>query len=235
MVSLSVILPTYNEQENIEELINRVLASTENVVEVIVVDDDSPDKTWEIAEKKAAKDPRVKVIRRTDERGLPSAIADGIDAAKGEAVAWMDCDLCHTPELLPKMLKQLPEYDIATGSRFVSGGKDKRPPLRVMISLFINGLCILLLGGGIRDYSTGFLLAKKSVIDDVPLIRKGYGEYCIDLLYRAKKKGYTIKEVGYIFTERERGVSKTSPGIKTSLTHFMGYIQKIIELRLYGR
>jgi len=232
MVNLSVILPTYNEAENIVELINRVLASSESVSEVIVVDDDSPDKTWKLAEKIAEDDGRVRVIRRIGVRGLPSAIADGIEAAVGDAVAWMDCDLCHPPELIAKLVGRLPEYDVAIGSRYASGGGDNREFLRILTSIVINGFAVLLLGWGVRDYTTGFVVAKKRVFDEVSLMRTGYGQYCIDFLYKAKKKGFRITEVGFEFTDRSRGQSKSSSGLVSSVKYFFAYIRTIIRLRL---
>jgi dolichol-phosphate mannosyltransferase len=111
---ISIILATYNEGENIKEMIAAILSYLPDPVEVIVVDDNSPDRTWQIAGDMG--DPRVKVIRRTKARGLASAINRGIIESRGEFLGWMDADMCHPPELLPKMLAQLSGCDVVIGS-----------------------------------------------------------------------------------------------------------------------
>jgi dolichol-phosphate mannosyltransferase len=227
-LNVSIILPTYNERENITALIEEILNKL-NPAEIIVVDDDSPDRTWEVV--KNFDDPRVKLIRRTDERGLTSAIKTGITAATGDIVVWMDCDFSMPPSIIPELLRALDESDIAIGSRYIPGARDRRDSFRERIgSWIINRLARLFLDHSINDYTSGFVAAKKAVFDKIDL-RGDYGEYCIDFLYRAKKKGFTVKEIPYICVTRKYGKSKTATNLFKYLKHGMGYISTIFRLR----
>jgi len=124
MPEVSVVLPTYNERDNIGPLIEAILANLDQPTRIIVVDDDSPDGTWRVVEEMAAHDQRIELLRRTDERGLTSALNAGIARAKGRVIAWMDCDLSMPPEKLPELVEALAECDLAVGSRYVQGGRD---------------------------------------------------------------------------------------------------------------
>ena len=230
--ALSVILPTYNERDNITGLIRAILASAGCTCEVIVVDDDSPDETWKAVEELSSELDSVSVIRRIGRRGLTSAIQEGIDAATGGSVLWMDCDFSMPPEVIPRLLEALAGCDIATGSRYVGGAKDDRGlPMNVFGSRVINFFCRMLLGRGITDYTTGFVSAKRKVFDNIRL-RGGYGEYCIDLLYRARKAGYLIKEVPYECVPRQHGESKTASGVLSYLARGVNYAIAAIRVRL---
>ena len=182
-MKVSFVFPTYNEKENIVDLINEVKKLKIKNYEIIVVDDNSPDKTWEIV--KNLKDKNIRVIRRVNERGLASAISRGINEAKGDIITWMDCDMSMHPKYIPKLIKAIKNgYDIAIGSRYAKGGKDKRPLIRVITSKMINLFANIVLNFNVLDYDTGFVAAKKDVFKKVPLSTKGYGDYCIDLLYK---------------------------------------------------
>ena len=136
-VDVSVVFPTYNEAENIVTLIRRTDNALQNYNrEIIVMDDDSPDKTWLLAQNE--KNPRVKVVRRINKRKLVTAIQEGIDAANGKVVVWMDADLSMPPELIPKLLARMNRADIVVGSRYAPGGRDKRPLLRVLSSFSVS-------------------------------------------------------------------------------------------------
>lgn len=231
----SIILPTYNERVNIVALIREILEKV-NPAEVIVVDDDSPDRTWEVV--KNFDDPRVKLIRRTDERGLTSAIKRGITSAIGDVVVWMDCDFSMPPSVIPELLKAVEEYDIAIGSRYVDGAKDDRESLRERAgSWIINRLARFILDPSINDYTSGFVAARKKIFSHDSETFSGihlkgdYGEYCIDLLYSAKRKGFTIKEIPYVCITRRHGESKTATNIFKYLKRGMGYISTILTLR----
>jgi dolichol-phosphate mannosyltransferase len=162
---VSIVLATYNESENIREIIAAIFACMPDPVEIIVVDDNSPDQTWRIATEIG--DPRVKVIRRVKARGLASAINRGIIESQGAVIGWMDADLCHPPALFPEMLSTLESCDVVIGSRYVTGGKDDRAPSRVLTSRLINQMAALVLGHGIKDYDSGFILMRRSVLDSV--------------------------------------------------------------------
>jgi dolichol-phosphate mannosyltransferase len=226
---LSIVLATYNERENILDMIESIFAHVQDTVEIIVVDDNSPDGTWEIAG--SLGDPRIKVVRRVNARGLASAINRGIIETRGEIIGWMDSDMCHPPTLLPDMIEKLKAYDVVIGSRYVPGGEDDREALRVLPSRLINGLAGLVLGYGIKDYDSGFIVLKREVLDSVSLIPTGYGAYFIEFIYSCCKKGLGVLEIPFAFHEREKGTSKSNPGLFDYFTTGMGYVIRIFAAR----
>jgi len=224
----SVILPTYNERENITGLIEEILEKA-IPFEVLVIDDDSPDRTWEVVENLG--DPRVRVIRRVGERGLTSAIRKGIAESKGDAVVWMDCDFSMPPSVIPSLIESLESSDIAIGSRYIEGARDERASLRERLgSRVINTIARFLLGSGIKDYTSGFVAAKREVFKEID-IKGDYGEYCIDFLYRAKRDGFTIREVPYICVTRRAGESKTAVNLFNYLRRGLRYLYTVLRLR----
>lgn len=241
-LSLTVILPTYNERDNIRPLIAGILRHVRPPVQVLVVDDNSPDGTWQVVEEIAATDPRVRLLRRTTERGLTSAIWAGIRAADTDAVAWMDCDLAMPPETIPDLLARLEAgADLAVGSRYVRGGRDVGHNFMARaFSITINLFAMLLLGWQVRDYTSGFIAARRAVfaVDGGPTsgkltLRGDYGEYCIDLLARGQRLGLRIEEVPYVCGARFSGQSKTGANIADYLRRGWKYVVTI--LRLVGR
>jgi dolichol-phosphate mannosyltransferase len=226
---VSIILATYNESENVRDITAAIFASLPDPVEIIVVDDDSPDLTWKIASDMG--DPRVKVIRRMRTRGLASAINRGIIESQGAYIGWMDADMCHPPMLLPSMVASLKECDVVIGSRYVKGGKDDRAPSRVVSSRFINRLANLILGHGILDYDSGFILMHRSVLDSVSLSPSGYGAYFIEFIYACCRKGMKVVEVPYTFTERTKGVSKSNTNLIKFGIAGLGYLTRILKTR----
>ncbi len=224
---VSIILATYNESENIREMVSSIFNSLPDPVEIIIVDDNSPDLTWKIAS--GLGDLRVKVIRRLKTRGLASAINRGVIESQGEVVGWMDADLCHPPSLLPAMLAVLEDCDVVIGSRYVSGGKDDRDPSRVITSRFINRLASIVLDHGILDYDSGFILMHRSVLDSVSLTPSGYGAYFIQFIYACCRKELKVVELPYTFTERTRGVSKSNKNLFQFGLAGLGYITTILK------
>ena len=228
-IEVSIVLPTYNESMNIPALINRIENSIGIDKEIIIVDDNSPDKTWEIAENLNNKN--VRVIRRTEERGLVTAIQKGIDEAKGKYVVWMDADGSMPPEKIPEMIRNLEKYDVVVGSRYAKGGKDQRTMLRVASSRFINLAANLVLNFKVLDYDSGFVAARKQVLIDIPLDKKAaYGDYCIKFLYKAGKK-YKVKEVPFTFIDRTAGESKTASSLGGLFKFGMLYLKMIVDVR----
>jgi dolichol-phosphate mannosyltransferase len=227
----SVVLPTYNERENIGPLIKGILAHVQQPLEVIVVDDDSPDGTWQVVQKMAERDSRIRLVHRTHERGLTSALMAGIHQARGGVVAWMDCDLSMPPEVLPLLLAETGQADLAVGSRYVKGGADVGHSLvgRVF-SRTINLVASLLLGWEIKDYTSGFMAVRRSVFDHITL-QGDYGEYCIDLLARARRLGFTIHEVPYQCVPRMRGESKTATNALGYISRGWNYVVTVVRLR----
>ena len=227
---VSIVLATYNERENILDTIESIFLNVKDPVEVIVVDDDSSDMTWQLVEE--LNDPRVKLIRRVETRGLASAFNRGVIESRGEVVGWMDADMCMPPSLLPEMISKLDEYDIVVGSRYAPGGIDDRAFLRVASSRLINGLASTVLGYGIKDYDSGFVVLKRSVFDKVSIIPTGYGAYFMEFLYTCRKKGLTVYEIPYVFRDRAKGISKSAPSILKFFRTGMQYVMRIFTARL---
>jgi dolichol-phosphate mannosyltransferase len=235
-MDITVVLPTYNERDNIIPLIQRGLKALDDYqVEMLVVDDDSPDGTWQVVHELAQRDPRVRLIRRTEERGLTSAIATGIAQARGAWVGWMDCDLSMPPEDLPALAAALANgADVAVGSRYVPGGRDVGHSwVGLAFSRTINMVAWLVLDRRVRDYTSGFILARRQVFDRIQL-RGDYGEYCIDMLYRALRAGFRVEEIPYSCVPRETGESKTATNPLGYVTRGWNYVVTIVRLRLHA-
>jgi len=227
---VSIVLATYNEADNIADTIRAILVNVPDPVEVIVVDDDSPDGTWRTAGDLGEE--RVKVIRRTRARGLASAINRGLIESRGELVGWMDADMSHPPALLPTMLAKARHCDVVIASRYVPGGSDDRPRARVLTSRMINGMARLVLGGGIRDYDSGYILMRRDVLDAVSLMPSGYGAYFIEFVYACCRKGLRVAEVPYRFCDRTKGTSKSAGNPFRFLLAGAGYVTRIIAARV---
>lgn len=224
---VSVILPTYNERDNVRIVIDQIIQNVPSLKEVIVVDDDSSDLTWAAVEAIAKENKTVKLIKRVNERGLTSALWTGIINSRGEYIVWLDCDMGMPPRLIPILIKELDNYDIAVGSRYITGGEDLRAPIRKITSYFLNTLARFLLGINVKDLTSGFIAAKKGVFNKIKL-QGNYGEYCIRFLYEAYKLGYKIKEIPYEFRERIKGKSKSESNF---FKFGVGYIYTILKLR----
>ncbi len=234
---VSVVLPTWNERENIGPLIKGNLENLDKYqisTEIIVVDDDSPDGTWQLVEEIGKDDPRVKVIRRIGKKGLTSAIRDGIRAAKGDIVVWMDCDLSMPPSDVPRLVKAIDDgADLALGSRYVKGGKDIGHSFTAKaFSRTINFFASLFLGFQIHDYTSGFIAARREIFKTVRL-RGDYGEYCIDMLHRARMHGYKLVEIPYDCVPRFAGESKTATSFTGFIKRGINYVITILRLRFY--
>ncbi len=237
-VLVCTVLPTYNERDNIGPLIDGILDSAITPHMVLVVDDDSPDGTWQaVGDAVERWGARVALIRRQEEKGLTSAIQRGIDEAMAvygaSIVTWMDCDLSMPPQDIPRLVRALVEegVDVAVGSRWVAGGGDQAHGLMARtLSWIINHLAVLLLGRAVHDYTSGFVAAKAHVLQRIRL-RGDYGEYCIDFLHRAAKLGYRIQEVPYICVPRASGDSKTGADLWDYLAKGRPYLATIWRLR----
>ncbi len=227
---VSIVLATYNERENICDVIRGIFEHVSGDVEVIVVDDDSPDETWKLVEQ--MDDERVKLIRRVSTRGLASAFNRGVIESRGNIVGWMDADTTMPVELLAKMIEQLSRHDIAVGSRYAEGGSDSRHWVRTFASRLINSFAGVVLGYGIRDYDSGFIVLRRSVFDKVSIIPTGYGAYFMEFLFTCRRKGLSVVEVGYGFTDRTKGYSKSAPSAIKFLWTGAGYVTRILIARL---
>jgi dolichol-phosphate mannosyltransferase len=222
---VSVIFPTYNERDNIGPLILEALQFTPADTEVIVVDDDSPDGTWRVVEELARTRPNVHLLRRTDKRGLASALRDGIAFSRGEIIVWSDCDFSMPPPKIADLLAEIAKgRDVAVGSRFVAGGGvqivtgSNDTLLAYLMSVTLNKSIQRILGRSFKDYTSGFIAFRRRVLDKISL-RGDYGEYFIDFIHRARKLGYDVAEIPYMCVERRSGVGKTGQ-------HFFDYFRK---------
>ncbi len=226
----SIILPTYNEKDNIIELIQAIFRALppEIDAEVVVVDDNSPDGTAEAVRQNFGHDARVNLFVRTEERGLATAIRYGAEHSNGQILVFMDTDFNHDPILLPQMIKFLEFYDIIIGSRFVmAGGMEDR--FRQFSSLIYNYGIRLLFGTPVHDNLSGFfsIYRDKLMSMDLDQIYYGYGDYFIRLLMVAHKRGYKMLEVPVFYRLRLHGHSKTQ-----FFSTFIKYTLAILTLRL---
>jgi dolichol-phosphate mannosyltransferase len=213
-----VIIPTYNERENIEQITERVLAAVPDA-NVLVVDDGSPDGTGKIANELAATDTRIQVMHRTEKAGLGAAYIAGFDwgLEHGYGVlVEMDADGSHAPEQLPRLLDALRDADLVLGSRWVPGGTVVNwPKSRELLSRSANLYTRMALGMTLRDATAGYRAYRRTVLEGVDYRAVASQGYCfqIDLAWRAARAGFRVAEVPITFADRERGDSKMSGSI----------------------
>jgi dolichol-phosphate mannosyltransferase len=213
-----VIVPTYNEAENVELILDRLRASVPTA-HALVVDDGSPDGTAEIVEKLAVDDPRVHLLRRTTKAGLGPAYVAGFRWARAngyDVVVEMDADGSHAPEQLPRLLTALERADLALGSRYVPGGAVVNwPRRRQVLSRGGNVYVRLALGLDLRDATGGYRAFRRSVLEGIDYAAVASEGYCfqVDLARRALADGHRVVEVPITFVERVRGESKMSGDI----------------------
>ena len=217
---VSVIVPTYNEADNIVEVINRLQrALSDQSHEILVVDDDSPDETWKLARGHGAGDPTVRVIRRIGERGLASAVLDGMAAAEGDALAVMDGDLQHDEAALPEMVRSVLDgaADVCVGSRTgESGSFGDRARLRHWLTAAGTALVRWLLPRLRRtsDPLSGFFVVSRGLYErTAPRISRGLREYKILWAFLASREDVAVTEVGYDFRPRGGGETKLSTAV----------------------
>lgn len=220
---ISIVLPTYNEKESIERIVKEIFnVCRENDLdaEVIVVDDNSPDGTGEIAVK-LRKQYNLQVLIRKNKRGLSSAVLDGFELTRGELLGVMDADLSHPPELIPKLLKPITNKgaDFVIGSRYVKGGSiknwtAKRKTISKVATLLARPLT------KIKDPMSGFFFIRREVIEGVKLSPRGY-KIGLEILVKGNYKN--VVEVPYTFRDRSYGKSKLdAKEYKNYLSHLFG-------------
>ncbi len=213
-----VIIPTFNERENLPRILDRLRAAVPTA-SVLVVDDGSPDGTGDIADERAGADPMIAVLHRTEKNGLGPAYFAGFEwgLAHGFGVlVEMDADGSHAPEQLPRLLGALDHADLVIGSRYVPGGSVVNwPKRREVLSKGGNLYSRLALGVGVKDITAGYRAYRAAVIEAIPMDQVASHGYCfqVDLAWRTIRGGFRVVEVPITFTEREIGVSKMSGGI----------------------
>ncbi|MGK7344812.1 MAG: polyprenol monophosphomannose synthase [Candidatus Nitrospinota bacterium M3_3B_026] len=210
-----VIIPTYNEIENIERLIGAIHDRLPEA-SVLVVDDNSPDGTGGLVERLSEKDERVRLLRRPGKLGLGTAYIAGFKHALEhgfEYIFEMDADFSHDPAYLPDFLEAAREADLVIGSRYVEGGGvENWPFFRKIISMGGSLYSRIILSLPYRDLTGGFKCFRRRILESLPLdeVRSEGYSFQIEMTYRASKKGFKIKEIPIVFKDREGGKSKMS-------------------------
>ena len=221
--TVSVITPVYNERRNLAENINRIEAALRTAgipFEVIIVDDNSPDGSGELADEIASSKGFVKVLHRPGKRGLGTAYKDAFHLASGRFIISMDSDLSHDPNFIPQMLREAGECDIVIGSRLVRGGRIVgRSPIRDPLSIFTNL--------AIRDWTSGLRVYRRAVWAEImPKVHCNKWDFQFESLYKARLGGFTVGEVPITFYERADGESKFS------LREALDFIGSFLKVRL---
>ena len=210
-----VVVPTYNERENLEELAPRVLSQLPDV-ELLVVDDGSPDGTGEYADALAAQDSRVHVLHRPEKMGLGSAYVQGFKYALGtpvDLVVQMDADFSHDPDVIPDLVAGTADHDVVIGSRYITGANVVNWPLRrLFLSYFANVYTHIITGLPLRDSTGGFKCFRRKVLESIDLgaIRSDGYSFQIEVNFRSWRKGFSMREIPIIFVDRHSGTSKMS-------------------------
>ena len=210
-----VVVPTYNERLNLERVVSR-LRRAAPAADVLVVDDNSPDGTGDLADGLAAADPQVHVLHRPGKQGLGAAYVAGFRWGLQrcyDVFVEMDADGSHQPEQLPALLSELEHADLVLGSRWVPGGSVVNwPASRRLLSRGGNTYVRLALGFGVRDATGGFRAFRRSTLERLDLDDVASQGYCfqVDLAWRASRRGLVVSEVPIEFVERELGASKMS-------------------------
>lgn len=218
VTQVAIIIPTYNERENLEAITRRIHASVPGA-DVLVVDDNSPDGTGRLAEELAYQNPRIHVLHRIHKNGLGAAYIAGFHWALNEgyaAIVEMDADGSHQPEQLPHLLDALADADLVIGSRWVPGGEFRNwPKSRQLLSKAGNTYARITLGIRLRDATAGYRVYRDTTLRRIAVDGVRSQGYCfqVDMTLRALRAGLTVTEVPITFVERERGTSKMSSAI----------------------
>ena len=229
----SIILCTYNEANYIKDSIDKLQENINNL-ELIIVDDNSSDGTRSIIESLKNSE-NIKLINRKKSRGLASAFLTGLIDSTGGYIGWLDTNMSELSPKFREMNELLDSnYDIVILSRYVEGGGDNRTFLRSSCSKYFNMICRLLLGSKIRDYTSGIFLMKREVLNEVTSLAYGHGEFFIEFIENANRKGLKIKEIPYTqMKDDDLNVSKTAKNLASffylGLVYFIRVIKTIIR------
>ncbi|MFN0150990.1 MAG: polyprenol monophosphomannose synthase [bacterium] len=213
-----IVIPTYNERENLRDLLPQVL-SVDSRIEVLVVDDASPDGTASLVEEMRVQNPRVHLIRRAGKMGLGSAYVAGFARALelgADLVFEMDADFSHNPKYIPDFLKAIESHDLVIGSRYVSGVNVINWPMsRLILSYSANLYTRIVTGLSVRDATGGFKCFRRETLEaiDFRTARSDGYAFQIELNYRAWRRGFRIVEIPIVFVDRTAGTSKMSKNI----------------------
>ncbi len=213
-----IIVPTYNEIENIQRLLPELMA-LDTDVRVLVVDDNSPDGTGKLADELAAENERISVLHRPEKLGLGSAYVAGFRHAiqqDVDCVFEMDADFSHDPAMIPRFIEEIASCDVVIGSRYISGINVVNWPMsRLLLSYFANIYTRVVTGMTIRDTTSGFKCFRREVLEHIDLasVRSDGYAFQIEMNFRCWRKGYRMREIPIIFVDRRSGTSKLSQGV----------------------
>ncbi len=231
-----VIIPTYNEADNIQRVVTGVFDQG-LPLEILVVDDASPDGTADLVDSMIADERRLHMIRRDGKYGLGSAYRDGMKWALEhdyDYVFEMDADLSHDPRYLPELFWGLKETDLVLGSRYIKGVNVVNWPLtRLLLSWFANLYAQVITGLPVRDSTSGFKGFRREVLESIDLTKvrsDGYA-FQIEMTFRAWKSGFDVVEVPIVFVDRRSGVSKMSKGVIWEAVWMVWYLRLSSILR----
>ncbi len=213
-----VIIPTYNEKENLPEVIRQVLSKS-NELDILIVDDNSPDGTGLLADEIAKKEPRLKVIHRSGKLGLGTAYIAGFKFALEHGYDYvfeMDADLSHDPNDIPRFLEAIKDAHLVIGSRYIKGVNVVNWPLsRLLLSYFASVYTRIMTGIPVKDATSGYKCYRRVLLENIDLDSiktNGYG-FQLEMKWRSWTKGFIIKEIPIIFVDRTVGMSKMSKAI----------------------
>ena len=228
----TLVIPTYNEAGNIPILLEKVFDTfSANNLDgyVIVVDDDSPDHTWKVAEDLKERYTNLSVLRRQDKRGLSSAVLDGFAMANTDIVGVIDADLSHPPEKISELVAPIitGEADFTLGSRYIDQGGIENWPLKRKLSSKVATLAVLGLTR-VKDPMSGFFFLKKDLINNVDLSPKGF-KIGLEILVRTKCK--RVEEIPIVFRDREYGESKLSSNV---IIDYLIHVSKLYMYRIFS-
>jgi dolichol-phosphate mannosyltransferase len=233
-----VIIPTYNERENIQRIVPLVLEQDERL-EVLVVDDGSPDGTGALADEIASREARVHVLHRAGKLGLGTAYLEGFHWGIARGYDWlfeMDADFSHDPSHLPQFIQGLGDFDLVLGSRYLEGRVTviNWPMGRLLLSYFANVYARIVTGLPVADATGGFKAFRRVVLETIALDKvesEGYA-FQIEMSFRAWKKGFRIGEIPIVFVDRTLGESKMS---KRIVREAVWKVWKLRALALFGK
>jgi dolichol-phosphate mannosyltransferase len=233
-----VIVPTYNERENIQRIVPLVLEQDERL-EVLVVDDGSPDGTGALADEIASREARVHVLHRAGKLGLGTAYLEGFHWGIARGYDWlfeMDADFSHDPSHLPQFIEGLADFDLVLGSRYLEGRVTviNWPMGRLLLSYFANAYARVVTGLPVAEATGGFKAFRRVVLENIALDKvesEGYA-FQIEMSFRAWKKGFRIGEIPIVFVDRTLGESKMS---KRIVREAVWKVWKLRALALFGK
>jgi dolichol-phosphate mannosyltransferase len=231
-----VVIPTYNEADNIQPLLQEILALNVPDLTALVVDDNSPDGTGQLADRLARNNDRIKVLHRTEARGRGLAGIAGFKfalQAGADYIIEMDADFSHQPRYIPDFLKAIKNYDVVIGSRFIAGGVDiKRTFLRRLVTLLARKYIQLILGIKIKDVTSGYRCFRHQVLVKLELDRLiSRGPSLVsEILYLATLKNFRLHEIPIVFIDRQKGATKLNLPILLNTLYMIYKFRRLYKI-----